>query len=211
MDVLVNQDLVALTADQIELFHKMTTLQQNFCLLKLGGYNNVKAYIGAGGDAKSYDTQRSSASTMASNLNVHKFLTSFAIPKMNAAIMDRDEMLERLTAIARTNVGDLLNFVNYGEDMVSLETGEVISGQTYWALKEQSEMTAAGLSAITEMTKSKDGMKIKFHNQMVAMKQLAELQGFDADKTLNVREVKSLSDFYNDIAATGAQQPTTDT
>jgi phage terminase small subunit len=59
-------------------------------------------------------------------------------------------------------------------------------------------MTNGGMKAISELTATNNGLKIKMHNQRGAMKQLAELQGFDAAKEVNVTVTKTLDDFYND-------------
>jgi phage terminase small subunit len=91
--------------------------------------------------------------------------------------MTRQEMLERLTGFARTEITDL---VDINEDvMVVTPDGEEVK-QSFWALKDPSRIGGAGTAAISEITASKDGIKFKMHDQKTCMKQIADLEGYNA-------------------------------
>jgi phage terminase small subunit len=159
----------------------------------------VEAYKRGGGKAnKNENSTNASASDILNNSNVVAFVESFNVKKISDKIMDRDEMLERLTIMARTEVSDVVHIVTEDRQLMDMETGEMINGQTFWSLKSPEQMTNGGMKAISELTATNNGLKIKMHNQRGAMKQLAELQGFDAAKEVNVTVTKTLDDFYND-------------
>jgi len=68
-------------------------------------------------------------------------------------------------------------------------------------LKPVDEMSNGGICAISELTAGKDGLKVKLHDQKAAMKQLAELMGYNKPQQVEVTVKKSLSDFYDESNA----------
>lgn len=190
-----------MTEEQLAMFNKLTRLQQNVALEKIANplISNVEAYKRGGGKANASDNAIAvSAGEILRNPQVVAFVESFNVKKINDKIMDRDEMLERLTIMARTEVSDVVHIVTEDRQLMDMETGELIKGQTFWSLKSPEQMTNGGMKAISELTATNNGLKIKMHNQRDAMKQLADLQGFDAAKEINVTVTKTLDDFYND-------------
>ena len=139
------------------------------------------------------------ATRLLKNAKVQQLMQTFKVERTQSTIMSRDEMLERLTAMARTEVEDVVDIVTEDRQLMDMETGELLEGQTFWALKPPERMTNGGMKAISELTATNQGLKIKLHDQRAAMKQLAELQGFDAAKQVEVKVTKSLDDFYEDL------------
>lgn len=187
-------EITEFSEEQLLAYLALTPLQQGVALQRVANphMSKVACYINGGGDAKSYDSQRQSAYQIFTNLNVVKFLSLFIKESTNPYVMSRDEMLEKLSLIANTTLSDVVNIHD------NTETGEVINQQTSWTLKDFNDMTNGGVMAISELTATKDGFKIKTHNQLAAMKQLAELQGYDAPVKTEVKVTKTLDDFYDE-------------
>ena len=77
-------------------------------------------------------------------------------------IMERKEGLERLTRIGRFSLKDVATFNRAG-----------------WKFKDESELTEEQVYCISELSKSKEGLKIKTHSAVEAIKQLRAMQGWD--------------------------------
>lgn len=190
-----------LTEEQLDLFHKLTPLQKGVAMARVNNptWSNVRCYVEGGGEAKSYNSQLAAASVILRNVNVKKFLDSMRAASANPLVMGREEMLERLSIMARTELPDVLD-IRHGRSLMDLETGEEIDGESVWTLKPLDEMANGGSIAINELKVTRDGYQVKLHDQRAAMKQLAELQGFDAPIKHEVSgEVRmTLDDFYGD-------------
>ncbi|EHD6704362.1 terminase small subunit [Salmonella enterica] len=167
-----------LTAEQQLLFDALTPLQQKFSLAIIKGKNQTDAYKAAKGKAKG-DALRAAASRMYANVNVQAFLLAVQGEVVDEAIMSREEALKRLTALGRTSLFDLAEFRNYvaceGED------GEPVM-QATWSFKDSALITPEAMAAIAELTAGPQGLKIKLHDPKAAIKQLAELEGWEAPK-----------------------------
>ncbi|MEI7195050.1 terminase small subunit [Pectobacterium versatile] len=168
-----------LTPEQQQLFDALTPLQKKFCLAILRGKNQTDAYKATRGKAKTPEAIRNSASRMFTNVGVQAFLKSVQGEVVNDAIMTYEEAMERLSAMGRTSIADLATFGTHvvGED----DDGKPIS-QAVWSFKNASELKPEQMAAISELTSGKDGLKIKLHDPKAAIKQLAEMRGWEAPK-----------------------------
>lgn len=198
MQVDISGTIVELSDRQLELFHDMTTLQQDVALLKLTGLSNVDAYTYGGGTATNYDSIRATSSEILAQPSVVRFTTEMRNVKFASTIMSRDEMAAQLSALTRTKISDVVEVYN-GPDLICSETDEIVTGQTFWKLKPLDEMSNAGLGAISELVAGRDGLKIKTHSQLAAAKQLSELLGYNKPQQLEVSVSKSLDDLYADF------------
>lgn len=171
-----------LTAEQQKLFDVLTPLQKRFVTLLLKGKSQVDAYRKAGGKAKG-DSAHSKATQIVRNSKVESFLASVQYEAVSSAIMTYEEAMERLTAMGRTSIADLATFGTHvvGED----DDGNPIS-QSVWSFKNASELKPEQMAAISELTAGKDGLKIKLHDPKAAIKQLAEMRGWEAPKKTEV-------------------------
>lgn len=167
-----------LTAEQQLLFDALTPLQQKFSLAIIKGKNQTDAYKAAKGKARG-DNLRKAAHAIATNCDVVAFLKSVQGEVVDDAIMSREEALKRLTALGRTSLFDLAEFRNYvaSED----EDGEPVM-QATWSFKDSALVTPEAMAAIAELTAGPQGLKIKLHDPKAAIKQLAELEGWEAPK-----------------------------
>ncbi len=171
---------MTLTEEQKALFDALTPLQKKFATHLIAGLNQSDAYKAAGGKAKG-DGVRSKASVMVSNGNVQAFLKAVQYETLNEAIMTYEEAMERLSVMGRTSIADLAVFGTQvvGED----EDGNPVT-QSVWSFKNASELRPEQMAAISELTAGKDGLKIKLHDPKAAIKQLAEMRGWEAPKKL---------------------------
>ncbi|WP_260506444.1 terminase small subunit [Yersinia enterocolitica] len=169
---------MTLTEEQKALFDALTQLQKKFVTQVLKGKNQTDAYRKAGGKAKG-DNLRKAAHVIATNCDVEAFLKSVQHETVNEAIMTFEEAMERLSVMGRTSIADLATFGTHvvGED----DDGNPII-QSVWSFKNASELKPEQMAAISELTAGRDGLKIKLHDPKAAIKQLAEMRGWEAPK-----------------------------
>ncbi|MFO3917919.1 terminase small subunit [Klebsiella aerogenes] len=171
-----------LTAEQQLLFDALTPLQKRFSLAVLKGKNQTDAYRKAGGKAKG-DNLRKAAHVIATNCDVQAFIKSVQGEIIDEAIMTREEALKRLSKMGRTSLADIAEFSNsiVGED----DEGQPVF-QAVWSFKDSALQDPDAMSAVSELTTGKDGIKLKMHDPKAAIKQLAEMQGWEAPKKSEV-------------------------
>ncbi|PHM55130.1 terminase small subunit [Xenorhabdus sp. KK7.4] len=172
-----------LTDEQQVLFDALTKQQQQFVLGILKGLNQIDAYKQAGYKAKNENTASVSASQIFGNLKVKAFLNSMNQQAVSEAVMSRQEALERLSTMGRVSLHDIAEFRNsqIGED----DEGKPVF-QATWQFKDSALQSPAAMSAISELTTGKDGIKLKLHDPKAAIKQLADLMGWDAPKKTEI-------------------------
>jgi phage terminase small subunit len=171
------------TPEQKQLFDKLTELQQRTAINVLAGMTQRAGYYAAGGAAKNDGAADSSAYEILSNPQVVAFMDAMKEEAVSAAVMTRTEALEKLSALARTDLKDLVEFGEYelGSDP---ESGDPII-QSSWRIKSSALQDPVKMTAIAELTASKEGIKIKTHSPLAAIKQLSDMQGWDAAKKLD--------------------------
>lgn len=169
---------MTLTEQQKALFDALTSLQKKYVTHLMKGKNQTDAYKAAKGKAKG-DTIRAAASRLYANVNVKAFLKSVQLNAVSEAIMTRTEALERLSKMGRTSLMDIAEFRNsqIGAD----EDGNPVY-QASWSFKDSALQDPEAMSAIAELTTGKEGIKLKMHDPKVAIKQLGEMQGWEAPK-----------------------------
>lgn len=193
--------------NQKALFNALTPLKQKVALNKIAGMKPADAHREAGGTCKNESNRYKLASEILINPDVVAFIDSMANHIVNPAIMSRDEMMEELSLVARTNSNDLIEWGYRDVKKLNKDTGEEeIVPQSYWTLKSSDEINPEHMAAIEEVTVGKEGLKFKRTSKLSAMKQLAELGGYNAaskhehsspDGTMSPTG-KSLDDFYAD-------------
>jgi len=165
-----------LTVEQQQLFDALTPLQKKFVTWVIKGKNQTDAYRKAGGKAKGGGA-RKAAHVIATNCDVEAFLRSVQHEVVSEAIMTRTEALERLSKMGRTSLTDIAEFRNcqIGED----DEGQPVF-QASWSFKDSALQDKEAMAAVAELTTGKDGIKLKMHDPKAAIKQLGEMQGWEA-------------------------------
>ncbi len=192
-----------MTPEQKALFDQLTELQQRVATGVLAGMTQRAAYYAGGGKAKNDPGADMSASQIISNPKVKSFMDAMKLQAVSDAIMTREEALKTLSLIGRTHLKDIVKFrtVNIGKDM---ETGADLN-QTAWEINaDLQETDSEKLIIISELEVGKFGPKIKTHSPVAAIKQLAEMQGWNAATKHEITGknggpiMTSHSDFYAD-------------
>ncbi|KLU14546.1 terminase [Xenorhabdus sp. GDc328] len=85
--------------------------------------------------------------------------------------------------MGRVSIHDIADFRNsqIGED----DEGKPVF-QATWQFKDSALQNPAALSAISELTTGKDGIKLKLHDPKAAIKQLSELMGWESAKKVDL-------------------------
>ncbi|ULH12436.1 terminase small subunit [Serratia marcescens] len=183
-----------LTAEQQQLFDVLTPLQKKFVTHLLNGKSQVAAYKAAGGKAKG-DGIHSKATQIVRKSKVQAFLQSVQHEAVSDAIMTYEEAMERLTVMGRARLRDLVEFSehNMGVD----DDGQPII-QAVWRFKDSVKQTPELLDAIAELTAGKEGIRLKLHDARGAIKQLAEMRGWEAPKKSEhtLKGLPSLEDLF---------------
>lgn len=171
-----------MTPEQKALFDQLTELQQRTAINVLAGMTQRAGYYAAGGTSKSDDVADATASELLSNPKVKAFMDAMKEAAVTEAVMTRTEALERLSNFARTDLKDLVEFGQYelGQD----DDGNPVI-QSSWKIKDSALQDPMKLAVISELTAGRDGIKIKTHSPLTAIKQLADMQGWDSPKKLD--------------------------
>lgn len=179
MKVSLNGKEVTITKEQLRYFDNLTDLQKRYALNFLSGMSKVDAYVKAANRTgkESLSTLTSSATNMHYRLQVQQFLKTFergVIEQMAEIIMTREEMALELQKMAKATVtmDDLKDSTNLCEFV-----SEVI---------RESDGTIR-----YKLTTGKD--------RRDAMKQLAELMGYNKPQEVNVTLNSTLSKRQKEI------------
>lgn len=188
-----------MTPEQKAAWDALTPLQQLMAPHILSGRRIADAYRiakGEAADTMNQNTLRVVARQIAAQPTMKAYLDAMNCELVNAWIMQREEALERLTIIGRANLGD---FIDFGEYQVGTDEDGNPVVQATWKLKDQAKIDPDLMAAVSELSAGKDGLKIKLHPALAALKQLAEMQGWDAPVKVQPLQPKTLDDFYSDV------------
>ena len=172
-----------MNAEQKILFDDLSLLAQKVCVNVLAGMTQRQAYYEAGGTAKSDESADATVSQLLSNPKVVLFMDSMKAEAVSNAVMSRQEALEKLSNLARTDLKDLVEFGSY--ELGSDGDGNPIV-QAAWRIKDSVLQDPQKMAAISELTAGKEGIKIKTHSPITAIQQLAKMQGWESAGKLEV-------------------------
>lgn len=157
---------------------RLTAKQENFCLAYLETGNASEAYRRAySAEKMKPETIHKRASELLADGEVSGRIAELQQAAASAAVMSRQEALERLSGFARIDLADLIEFAEHevGVD----ENGQSII-QTAWRIKDSAMQDPKKLAAIAELSAGRDGIKIKTHSPLQAIQQLAKMQGWES-------------------------------
>lgn len=179
-----------MTDKQKALFNELTTLQQEISLNSLSGMNDIDSYKASSGKAVTVKAMEASVSQILGNLKVAAFIDEMKEAAVSDAVMSRREMLERLSNLARVNMSDLITFATI---QAKNDDGQLIQ-QSTWQFKDSALQDDLTMASISEVSTTREGFKIKQHSPLSAMKQLADLEGYNAPTETHLT-VESIDDF----------------
>jgi len=169
-----------MNAEQLRAFEALNDREQRFALKILSGSTGREA-IEAGWPHTNERHLR--AGTVRNRPHVHQFLTAMQCSLVGDAIMSRNEAMERLTKIARTTLNDVIDTVS-----VNWGTDEEPDIQMMCKLRDDEE----ALEAIAEISSGPNGPKVKMHDPLKAIKQMAEMNGWNANIGVELNQQGSL-------------------
>lgn len=155
----------------------LTAKQEAFALAYLQTGNASEAYRRAyNAENMKPETVNKRACELMANGAITGRLAELNAAAVSAAVMTRQEALERLSVFARTDLAELVEFGSYelGQD----DSGQPIV-QASWRIRDSALQDPKKLVAISELSAGRDGIKIKTHSPLQAIQQLAKLQGWD--------------------------------
>lgn len=157
---------------------KLTPKQESFCLVYLSTGNGSEAYrqsYEAGGMNENSVSRK--AYELLQNVKITARLSELNEKATSAAVMTRQEALERLSNYARIDLADLIDFGS-SEEAQDEEGRPIIQGA--WRIKDSVMQDPKKMAAISELTAGRDGVKIKTHSPLQAIQQLAKMQGWES-------------------------------
>lgn len=180
-------DAPQMNAEQKALWDKLSPMRRRMAPHLLAGTTVTEAYRRAkgaepGNRKEDTSTYRTAAKKCADHPSIAAWLDAMQLPEVSAAIMTRNEALEKLTILARTSLADLVEF---GEYQVGVDDKDEPVIQATWKIKNRATIGADKLAVISELSAGRDGIKIKTHSPLAAIKQLGELQGWEAPKVVD--------------------------
>ena len=176
-----------MTDEQIRMYNALTTLQQNVAIMKVNMplSSDYEVYKLGGGGATNETSARTCASELLSNPKVVEFLNSFAVEKVELAVMSRDEIIKDLSFIAGADISDVAEFSD--RECVDVEDGMQVWQSTV-RVKSMKDLSPLQRKLIKSVKQTKYGLELTLHDAMQARKQLTALQGFDAAKKLKITD-----------------------
>lgn len=155
----------------------LTAKQDAFALAYLETGNASEAYRRAySAENMKPETVNRTAKELLDNPKITARLAELNAAAVSAAVMTRQEALERLSTFARTDLADLVEFGSYE---IGAQDGQPVI-QAAWKIKDSILQDPAKLAAIAELSATKDGVKIKTHSPLHAIQQLAKMQGWES-------------------------------
>ena len=175
-----------MTPEQREAIEKLPRLAQRVVMERIADplASQSECYRRAGGDAKTPSAIRSGASEILTHPDVVVILDSFKIPVDDERIAGREEILRDLTNLSRMSVFDILDLINADDELVNMNTGDVVTGKTGLVIRSKNDIPVELHRHIKSIKQKKDGMEIEFHDAMKARQMLVDIQGIAAPTKL---------------------------
>lgn len=148
---------------------KLTDKQQLFCIYYIRCFNATKAYQKAYGC--NYESAIQNGSRLLRNDKVKEEIQHLKQERLNREFLSESDIFQKYMDIA---FADITDFVEFGskEIEVSLKTGEQKTlTVSHVDLKDSNEVDG---TIISEISKGKDGVKIKLADRMKAMQWISD-------------------------------------
>ena len=142
--------------------------------------SNTAAYRSVYKDA-SEESAKASVSRLLTIDNVKALHCALRELQLLEGALTRAEAISILSDMARTSMGDVADFRN-----VEYEVDDEKIERAVWYFKNSGELSESALRSIHELGMTKEGLKLKLHDQKAAIKQLAEMMGWNKPQKLAV-------------------------
>ena len=178
------KDQIKFTEEQLEIAQKLTDLQRKVAINHFArNMSQREAYIKAGGKAKTPESQDSAASRILSDVKVQAFKESLLQAAQSDAILSKSEALEILSNQARVRIDHIADFEHVIVPTKNPVTGEEEEHQqAIWSFKDLEDIPESARAAIKSVKATNKGLELDLHDNKAAIKQLAEMLGWNAPK-----------------------------
>lgn len=173
--------LYGLTKRQQVYYDAMTLKEREFASYIMMGKNQTEA-ASLMNPSKTKSSWQNTGRNWMRRPAVIEFLESLNVQRVRSGIMDRDEALRRLSTLARGSIADFMDF----DTVTVMGSDGVEREQTVWSLKSSDDMDPEMVACIAELTSGAGGNRIKIHPSLLALKQLAEMQGWNSANKIDL-------------------------
>lgn len=135
-------------------------------------------YPNVGGEVAATNVWR-----MLKNADVSALYTALRDVQLLEGIITRNEAIKILSDMARASMGDLIEWRNC---KVATDEDDTPILQTTWSFKDLENLTLAQLRSIAEVAATPQGIKIKQHDPKAAIKQLADMLGWNGPQEISL-------------------------
>lgn len=173
-----NKEPIADEVNEVLENTELTDKQRLFCIYYPKCFNATKAYQKAYGCP--YETALVAGPRLLGNVKVKEEIDKLKQNKLNRAMLSADDIFQKYMDIAFADISDYLTFGQRelpvlnpitGEKIINDDGTEVTYTVNYVDFKESSEVDG---TIISEVSKGKDGIKVKLQDKMRALQWLAD-------------------------------------
>jgi len=162
---------MSLTPAQRELYEPLSDLEKRMATAVLAGMRLTDALHYAAPDSVAKNsTAKAVATAIRDRPHVRAFINSVTDGFLNEAIMKREEALERLAAIARSSLGDIVKPVE-------------VDGNITWELRREALHDKDALQNVAQLTPTSQGPRIVMYSVPQAIAQMAAMCGWNTKTT----------------------------
>lgn len=155
----------------------LTDKQQLFCIYYIRCFNATKAYQKAYGC--DYRTAQSNGYQLLTNTYIRDEIMRLKQERLNRELLSESDIFQKYMDIAFADVTDFMEFGNEEMDVI-LDTGEHKTiTVSHVNIKNDTDVDG---SIISEVSKGKDGVKVKLADRMKALQWLSDHMDLATDK-----------------------------
>ena len=156
----------------------LTDKQQLFCIYYVRCFNATRAYQKAYG--VDYLTARAHGYKLLSNVEIAKEIQELKQDRLNREFFSEEDIFQKYMDIAYADITDFTEFGNRDVKVENPVTGEQEEIKvSYVNIRNSSEVDGTLLS---EVSKGRDGVKVKLADRMKALQWLSEHMGMATEK-----------------------------
>lgn len=182
--------MFSMTNEQRKMYDALTNLEKMVVIEHLTGVTHPTVWRRVRPESTLNDAAASvRVNKILRKPKVREFVAAIRMDKLSDVIMSREEAEQKLTTLARGNMADLVEFATVQVGVNPANNEPVY--QAVWVFKDSALMDPEKLKTIAELACSKEGFKIKQHSPLAAIKQLAEMKGWNAPTKAKVDHTSS--------------------
>ena len=180
---------------------ELTDKQQLFCIHYIRCFNATKAYQKAYGCG--YTTAVTNGPALLGNTRIKEEILRLKQERLNREFLSESDIFQKYMDIAFADVTDFMEFGNEDVDVI-LDTGEQKTiTVSHVNIKNDADVDG---TIISEVSKGKDGVKVKLADRMKALQWLSDHMGLATEKQkaeIAVLKAKVQTDDGDEVADDG--------